>query len=165
MTSAAINIDKQRHAEKITTFCAAVERAGFSAVERVIGGSAASKLELARDAARRQQHCNIVAGYLTVAQIRFDSMAGEDCPDLYETLANIAMPAVQAGSVVLAGGGERQFSFYFNQKFVGAITASSAEEALSKATEQAVSRRFAPQKPLAEVQALCEVRAASRNFY
>lgn len=83
------NAARQRHTANIVSYVAAVERVGFDAVERVIGGTAAGKLELARDAAHRQQNPSIVAGYLAKAQSRFDSRAGDDAPDLYATLASI----------------------------------------------------------------------------
>lgn len=63
-----MNVDRARHAEKIATYAAAVDRAGFAKVERMIGSFAAGKLELAQDAHRRQQPEIVVADFLADAQ-------------------------------------------------------------------------------------------------
>src|SRR3990172_1219180 len=63
-----MNVDRARHAAKIATYAAAVERSGFRKVESMIGSFAAGKLELATDAHRRQQPDSIVADFLADAQ-------------------------------------------------------------------------------------------------
>ncbi|HBO5514553.1 TPA: hypothetical protein L4559_003446 [Pseudomonas aeruginosa] len=77
-----MNADRKRHAQKIATFTAAVERAGFAKVEALIGSQAAGKFELAADAHRRQQADYIVADFLADAQ----SSVNDDDFDIYDVL-------------------------------------------------------------------------------
>ncbi|MGG2621603.1 hypothetical protein [Pseudomonas aeruginosa] len=77
-----MNADRKRHAQKIATYIAAVERAGFAKVEAVIGSQAAGKFELASDAHRRQQADYIVADFLADAQ----SSINDDDFDIYDVL-------------------------------------------------------------------------------
>lgn len=77
-----MNADRKRHAQKIATYTAAVERAGFAKVEAVIGSQAAGEFELAADAHRRQQADHIVADFLADAQ----SSVNDDDFDIYDVL-------------------------------------------------------------------------------
>ena len=77
-----MNADRKRHAQKIATYTAAVERAGFAKVEAVIGSQAVGKFELAADAHRRQQADHIVADFLSDAQ----SSVNDDDFDIYDVL-------------------------------------------------------------------------------
>lgn len=77
-----MNADQIRYAQKIETYKAAVERAGFAKVESMIGSKAAGKFELAADAFRRQQADYIVADFLADAQ----SAINESDYDVYDVL-------------------------------------------------------------------------------
>lgn len=77
-----MNADRIRHAKKIETYTAAIERSGFYKVEAVIGSVAAGKFELAADAYRRQQADYIVADFLADAQ----ATVKDDDHDIYDVL-------------------------------------------------------------------------------
>lgn len=77
-----MNADRIRHAKKIETYTAAVQRAGFAKIEAMIGSVAAGKFELAADAHRRQQSDYIVADFLADAQ----ATVNDDDHDIYDVL-------------------------------------------------------------------------------
>lgn len=80
--------DKQRHAKKIAVYVNAVEKVGFRKVEDQIGGVAANKFELAKDAHSRGQSEVIVSEFLSAAQETAEENLGIGCDeiDCYDAL-------------------------------------------------------------------------------